>query len=110
MGIKGLGQYIKKHCPQAIQEVTNDMEQYRGKRVVLEVSGLMYKYVSTCASLEREDHLMAYCHLHDDFVAHGAFPCFVFDGKQTLAKLGENLRRAKIKQQTMKKAQASISR
>jgi 5'-3' exonuclease len=108
MGIVGLGEVIKKKCPQAIKNVANDFEMFRGKRLCFDTSGLMYKMVATCKSIENGDHLKGFVNITRRLQGVGAHPLFVFDGKQTFAKNAENQKRAKVKTKTRQKLQAEI--
>ncbi len=108
MGIDKLGEVIKKECPQAIKNVENDFEMFRGKTLCFDTSGLMYKMVATCKSVENDDHLKGFVNVYRRLVKVGAQPLFVFDGKQTFAKLSENQKRAKIKAKTRQKLEAEI--
>lgn len=108
MGVTKLGEYIKKECPQAARKVNGDLEQFRGQRWVVDTSGVMYKFVNTCDSLESHAHLHLFVYMYQTLAEHQITACFIFDGAQTFAKEEENAKRSVTKKKTQEHATKTI--
>lgn len=107
MGVKGLGK-VCAAAPGSVEDLT-DGERFRGKVLALDTSGLMHKFVYTCESIDDNDHLKNFLVFHRHLLEGGATGLFVFDGKQTAAKLDENIKRSKVKEKTKQKLEGSIA-
>ena len=108
MGVAGLGQYIKKHCPHVARQIGKNLDEFKGKRFTFDTSAMMYKYVATCSSISNNDHLNSFVNLWKGLIKMGIFSIFVFDGRQTFAKKEENEKRAKLKEKARQKLETDL--
>lgn len=115
MGIKGLRQFLKKITPNAFSKFP--LSYFRGKRIAIDISCLMYKYMSVCQGreidstnvifhdLDKEkifnDWLSMFIHQCITFVESGVTPIYVFDGKPIDEKMEEISRRGEVREAKM---------
>lgn len=100
----------KKSFPDVYEEMVNtDLSQFKGQRFFIEVSGLMYKYVSKCASLENGDHIKAFHSLYNKLADAEIHACFVFEGLVPAAKKWELEKRKTQRQRTKERTAVKIA-
>jgi 5'-3' exonuclease len=92
MGINGLHAFLKKKFPRLYREV--GLDEYAGKRVAIDISGLIYKYkvVNPTKWLDSFAHLvfaLRRCLVH---------PIFIFEGQAPPEKDEEKSKRAEQRQ------------
>jgi flap endonuclease-1 len=103
MGIKGIKALIKKHCPDAITEIS--IEALKGKTICIDSSILLYKYRYTYTS--DNFHILGFLHKINEFHTYGIKPIFVFDGKPPDAKR-ETLNKRREKNTKLKEQLQSL--
>jgi flap endonuclease-1 len=74
MGIKGLINIIKKHCPEAY--TTGKLSDFSGKVITIDTSIFMYRF-----SYFSPNFISIFAKMLDIFASHNIVPVFVFDGK-----------------------------
>lgn len=91
MGIPQLNQYLQQHSDHGIREIT--LNHLRGRKIVIDTSIFMYKYLSENALVENF-YLMI-----TKFRQFNIVPLFVFDGRPPPEKYAEiNIRKQKKEQ------------
>lgn len=115
MGIKGLKQFLKKQVPRAFLRAP--LSSLKGKKIAVDISCIMYKYMSVCQGREIDQTNLACCPLDQEkifanwlnmflgqcsnFVEMGITPIYVFDGKPIPQKEDEIERRKDIMEDKM---------
>lgn len=79
MGIKNLNRFLKEHCKSSIQKIP--LSELKGKRIVIDTSIYMYKFVTENALIENIYLMLSM------FRNYEITPIFVFDGKPPADKL-----------------------
>lgn len=82
MGIRGLNSLIKKYAPEAITE--NDISQYKGCKVAIDCSILLYKF--KYASHVPNSHIIGIANRIKYYLMNDILPIFIFDGTPPEAK------------------------
>lgn len=108
MGISLIGQLIKKEVPGAVEPVDDDLTRFRGQRWVIEVSAFMHRFINKVPSVDNGEHLQCFMEMYHQLHNAGIHPCFVFDGKQTMAKRKENQKRAQQRDKRMSEAREKV--
>lgn len=115
MGIKGLKPFLKKLAPYAFSRCP--LSYFRGKRIAVDISGLMYKFKSVCQNSEIDRTNVIFKDLDTEkifnnwfgmfiqqctnFLEAGVTPVYVFDGKPFLEKGDELQRRGEVRENKM---------
>lgn len=107
MGVKALGQLIKT-VPNVV--VPFDITHYHGQRFVVEVSAFMHRFFNASVSVDNNEHLQGFVEMWKHLTSAGIVVCFVFDGKQTMAKHEENQKRAATRAKRVHLAQENIEK
>jgi flap endonuclease-1 len=97
MGIKGLKNIIKKHAPNAFQQIT--ITDLYGKRIAIDTSILLYKF----RYLYNDDYLIGFNNTINQFAKNNVNIVFVFDGKPPDAKRETLQKRAETRNKAIKK-------
>lgn len=79
MGIRGLMTLIKRKAPGAISY--DSYESFRGKKIAVDSSILLYKYKFFCIKGDKNAHIKGFMKKTLKFLQFGITPVFVFDGK-----------------------------
>ena len=82
MGIRSLNTLIKKYAPDSISE--KSIKQYSGKKVAIDCSILIYKYVHM--SKVPNSHIIGFANRVNYYFKNNILPIFVFDGTPPDAK------------------------
>ena len=91
MGIKHLNRFLKENCSKnSIRKI--ELHQMSGKRIVIDQSIHLYKYMSDDALIENMYQLISILLLHN------IIPLFVFDGKPPPEKYDLITQRKEVKQ------------
>lgn len=77
MGIKSLDSIIRNHAGRSI--TNSSLIQLRNSRVVVDISGLIYKYI--LGGKSNVDYIKKFKYFHNKFVKHNITPLYIFDGK-----------------------------
>ncbi len=112
MGVKGLKQFLRKSAPDAFMKFP--LSYFRGKRIAIDISCLMYKYMSVCQGKEIDTTNIIFHDLDKssifnnwlsmfiqqclNFVESGITPIYVFDGKPIGEKSEEIQRRGEVRE------------
>ena len=100
MGIKGLYQVLKEHCPEAIKE--GEIKNQFGRKVAIDASMSLYSFLVAVRSDgqqlmnetgETTSHLMGLFYRTLRIVDNGIKPLYVFDGAPPKLKSGELAKR-----------------
>jgi flap endonuclease-1 len=80
MGIRGLNTFIKKICPEAINN--NNIDKYIGKKFGIDASILLYKYrhISNLDENLTNSHIIGFLNRIKYYKSYNIIPVFVFDG------------------------------
>jgi flap endonuclease-1 len=97
MGIKGLKNIIKKHAPNAFQQIT--ITDLYGKRIAIDTSILLYKF----RYLYNDDYLIGFNNTINQFAKNNVNIVFVFDGKPPDAKRETLQKRAETRNKAIQK-------
>uniref|UniRef100_A0A6C0BMF0 XPG-I domain-containing protein n=1 Tax=viral metagenome TaxID=1070528 RepID=A0A6C0BMF0_9ZZZZ len=110
MGVPSLGKVLKE-CPDAWEEVPDEKlaEKFSGKTFLFDAPAMMHRFVNKCDTIVNNEHLACFLHLRDRMRKCGIECAFMFDGKQTMAKHDEVVRRVESKQRSMAKAQQKVT-
>ena len=95
MGIKSLNSFIKNNCPKSIK--TMKLSALRGKKIVIDTSIYMYKFIRQKSLLINFYILCQLC------ISNNITPIFIFDGKPPKEKEKEIQRRSEVKKEAEKK-------
>lgn len=104
MGIRSLNTIIKKYSPLAIVE--KPIEFYNGRKMAIDCSILIYKYVHM--SKIPNSHIVGFANRINFYLKHDILPVFVFDGvppaakKDVLQKRQNNRQKIQDKIETLK--------
>lgn len=79
MGIRGLMTLIKRKAPGSISY--DSYESFRGKKIAVDSSILLYKYKFFCIKGDKNAHIKGFMKKTLKFLQFGITPVFVFDGK-----------------------------
>lgn len=82
MGIRSLNTLIKKYAPESISE--KSIKQYSGKKMAIDCSILIYKYVHM--SKVPNSHIIGFANRINYYLKNNILPIFVFDGTPPEAK------------------------
>lgn len=82
MGIRSLNTLIKKYSPESISE--KSIKQYSGKKIAIDCSILIYKYVHM--SRVPNSHIIGFANRINYYLKNNVLPIFVFDGTPPDAK------------------------
>ena len=82
MGIRSLNTVIKKYAAESIKE--NPIKHYSGKKIAIDCSILIYKYVHM--SKVPNSHIIGFANRINYYIKHDILPVFVFDGTPPDAK------------------------
>lgn len=77
MGIKSLDSIIRNHAGRSI--TNSSLIQLRNSRVVVDISGLIYKYI--LGGKTNVDYIKKFKYFHNKFVKYNITPIYIFDGK-----------------------------
>lgn len=89
MGVRLLNRFLKEYAKDCIHQ--HSLEHYRGKRIVVDASIYLYRYIGDNALIEN------YYLLCSLFRHYGIIPLFIFDGTPPTEKQGELKERASLK-------------
>lgn len=89
MGVRLLNRFMKEYAKDCIHQYS--LEHYRGKRIVVDASIYLYRYIGDNALIEN------YYLLCSLFRHYGIIPLFVFDGTPPAEKQTELKERANLK-------------
>jgi 5'-3' exonuclease len=89
MGVRHLNQFLMKHCPRGMQNIT--FEHLRGKLIVVDISIYLYKFKGFDDLLNLIRNMLSILQYHD------IRAIFVFDGKPKQNKKNELIKRQKNK-------------
>jgi len=78
MGVRHLNKYLRKHCPNSIKTI--HLTELKGKKIVVDISIYLYKYLAEEALMENM-YLLISILLH-----YNIEPVFIFDGKPPVEK------------------------
>lgn len=96
MGIKNLSKLLKRHAPEAIQEV--GLADLSGSVAAFDVPIFMYKF-----KFSSDDPVPSFLRLVDSCDSFNITPIFVFDGACSPAKMAELEKRREERERTRKK-------
>ena len=82
MGIRSLNTLIKKYAPESVTE--KSIKQYSGKKIAIDCSILIYKYVHM--SKVQNSHIIGFASRINYYLKNNVLPIFVFDGTPPDAK------------------------
>lgn len=88
MGINGFHTFIKKRAPHVYRQIY--LSEYAGKRVAVDISGLIYKY----KILNKDKWLDSFMYLILSLRKNRVHPIFVFDGEAPKEKDEEKTKRS----------------
>lgn len=88
MGIQNFHSFVKKHAPHVYRQI--HLSEYAGKRVAVDISGLIYKY----KILNKGKWLDSFVYLVLSLRRNRVHPIFVFDGQAPAEKDEEKTRRS----------------
>lgn len=102
MGIRNLNTIIKKYSPSAT--VDKPIENYSGKKMAIDCSILIYKYVHM--SKIPNSHIIGFANRINFYLKYNILPVFVFDGVPPDAKKNVLQKRQSNRQKIQDKIQA----
>ena len=95
MGIKNINRYFRRNCNQGIK-YSYSIDKLRGKRIVVDTSIYMYKYLEENALLENFFIMIT------QFREYNITPLFIFDGKAHASKMDLLWKRVLMKKNALK--------
>jgi len=109
MGVPSLGKILKQ-CPEAWEEIPDEKlsERFSGQIFLFDAPAMMHRFVNKCDTIENNEHLECFIRLWEHMRTLGIESAFIFDGKQTMAKHDEIVKRVESKQRSMSKAQEKV--
>jgi flap endonuclease-1 len=99
MGIRSLNTLIKKYSPESIAE--NNVDFYSGKKVAIDCSILIYKYVHM--QKVPNSHIIGFANRVNYYLKNNILPVFVFDGTPPDAKKNVLQKRQNIRKKIQDK-------
>ncbi len=115
MGVKGLYKFLKDNCPSAFftLELKELREKFNMKKIAIDISCIMYKYMSICRNNEIDKTNLSKDEINKEsifnnwvammldncrmFLEKGIIPVYVFDGKPIEEKGEEVTRRNELR-------------
>lgn len=109
MGVSRIGELLKReNVPGAVEPLGEDVARFAGQRWIVDVSGFMHRFLNKVPTVDNGEHLDCFFDMHGDLTNAGIQVCWVFDGKQTMAKRKENERRATQRRKRTSQAREQV--